>query len=344
MKTPQETMMFQEAQGAADATRLHLDRAEEIIDRLLVKIFALSPRFVVTCARGSSDHAATFAKYLIETRLGLPVVSLAPSIASLFDAPIQLSGSLFIAISQSGGGPDLVASARKARSQGALVVGLINARGSVLQKECDYVVPLYAGPEKSVAATKSYILSLVAISHLVAKWTQDRYLHEGLEKLPDTMETAWGEDWSAGTRVLATTANLFTVSRGLGLAIAQEAALKFKETSGMHAEGFSSAEVKHGPMALIKDGFTVLLFASHDLPEDHHDQMVADFIARGATVLSAGQNHRDAIPLPVPKASDPVFSYILMILAFYRMANAVSLKRGHDPDEPPFLKKVTETL
>lgn len=338
------TRMFEEAASAGDAVRRFLTETRPLLAELSETIRQKQPTMVVTCARGSSDHAATFGRYLFETRLGLPAVSLAPSLASLFKVEMKLQGALFLAISQSGGSPDLIASAKMARRAGALVVGLINAEGSPLAEACDCVLPLHAGPEKSVAATKSYILSLVAQVALLAAWTDDPGLQAGLVDLPDRLTEAWGADWSAGEKALLTAQNLFVVSRGLGLGIAQEAALKFKETSGIHAESFSTAEVKHGPMALVKEGFPVLLFASPDLGDDHHDDLVKDFTARGATVLSAGRRRAGALYLPVPQVQTPILAYIVMIQRFYRMMNRIALDRGYNPDEPPFLKKVTETL
>lgn len=336
--------MFQEAGSAPDAVAEHLCQTKDRIGELVQLVCTFDPQFVATCARGSSDHAATFGKYLIETRVGLPVVSLAPSIASVFKAPIKLGRALFITVSQSGASPDLITAAGVAKAEGALVIGLINAPGSGLEEVCDHILPLCAGPEESVAATKSYILSLVALAGLVARWSGDQNLTDGLGRLPQALGRAWKQDWSSGVSVLSGCTNLFVISRGLGLGIAQEAALKFKETSGIHAEALSAAEVRHGPMALVQNGFPILLFPSPDIPGADTDQMAKDFLKRGATLVSVGRDCKGAVILPFATMDASVLDYILMIQSFYRMMNAVALARGYNPDKPPFLKKVTETV
>ncbi len=221
------------------------------VDELGEALRRFAPRAVVTCARGSSDHAATYARYLIETRTGLLASSAAPSVSSLYATKADLESVLFLAISQSGASPDLLAAARAARDAGALVVALVNAEESPLARAASHAIPLRAGLESSVAATKSYIASLTAIVQLVGSWTQDDELRAALEGAPDQLASAWQLDWSAAIEYLRPANNLFVVGRGLGLGIAQEAALKLKETCGLHAEAFSSAELRHGPVALV---------------------------------------------------------------------------------------------
>ena len=209
----------------------------------MVREFA--PRAVVTCARGSSDHAATFARYLIETRAGVLTSHSAPSVSSLYATKPDFESVLFIAISQSGASPDLLAAASAAREAGAGLV--VNADGSPLSRCAHHTIPLHAGEETSVAATKSYIASLAAVVHFVAAWTRDRDLEEALAQAPDLLARAWLLDWSAAIPVFRAADSLYVIGRGLGLGIAREAALKFKETCGMHAEAFSAAELRHGP-------------------------------------------------------------------------------------------------
>jgi glucosamine--fructose-6-phosphate aminotransferase (isomerizing) len=204
-------------------------------------------------------------------------------------------------------------------------------------------VPLHAGSERSVAATKSYIATLSCVVQLVASWTQELELSAAIAKLPAQLEQAWACDWSAGVEVLADATNLFVVARGFGLAVAQEAALKLKETCGLHAEAFSSAEIRHGPMALVRAGFPVLMFAQDDETRSGIEQLAAEFAARGAHVLLAGARAGGATTLPGVTAH-PVIQPILTIQSFYALANNLSLARGLDPDRPPHLHKVTETV
>src|SRR5205823_1534788 len=168
------------------------------------------------------DHAATFARYLIETRLGLLTSSAAPSVSSVYEARPDLSGVLVLAISQSGASPDLLAFVSAARAAGAYIVALVNAQASPLAQLADDLIPLCAGVERSVAATKSYIASLAAIVHLVANWTRDVQLAAALQQAPELLERAWRLDWSAAVTHLAPANNLYVVGRGLGLAAAPQ--------------------------------------------------------------------------------------------------------------------------
>jgi glucosamine--fructose-6-phosphate aminotransferase (isomerizing) len=200
-----------------------------------------------------------------------------------------------------------------------------------------------AGPETSVAATKSYIASLSAIVHLVACWTSDQTLINSLMRAPDQLEQAWNLPWGTALPILQPANNLFVLGRGYGLGVAQEAALKFKETCGLHAEAFSAAEVKHGPMALVGRGFPVLILSQNDESRSGVEKLAAEFLARGADVLMAGASATGAVALPTV-ASHAVIEPLLMVQSFYRMIATLAPARGFDPDRPPHLNKVTETL
>jgi glucosamine--fructose-6-phosphate aminotransferase (isomerizing) len=335
--------MFLEAADSARVVGAQLARNAPLLRELGQTLRAQPPRAVVTCARGSSDHAATYAKYLIEAHTQVLTSSAAPSVSSIYDSQSDLHGVLFIAISQSGKSPDLLAATRNARESGALTVALCNTPDSPLMQQVDVAVPLHAGPETSVAATKSYIASLSCIAQLLANWTENRELLAALPQLPEQLARAWACDWSKGVETLREAVNLFVVARGFGLGVAQEAALKLKETCGLHAEAFSSAEVKHGPMALVRAGFPVLMFTQRDDTRVGIEELAAEFAARGARVLLAGAEALDATSLPTI-AAHPVIEPLLAIQSFYGMANALALARGLDPDRPPHLNKVTETV
>src|SRR6202011_905706 len=254
-RTAEGTRMFQEAASASDAVRAQLQCDAAAIAAIGREVRRLAPRAVVTCARGSSDHAATYAKYLIETRLGVLTSSAAPSVSSVYAAKADLSGTVFLAISQSGASPDLLAAVANAKAAGATIVALVNVETSPLAQAADFTIPLCAGTEQSVAATKSYIGSLAAIIHLVAFWARDAELLDALAQVPARLERAWKLDWRPALAHLQPARDLYVVGRGLGLGVAQEAALKLKETCGLHAEALSAAELRHGPMALVQAGF-----------------------------------------------------------------------------------------
>jgi glucosamine--fructose-6-phosphate aminotransferase (isomerizing) len=337
------SLMYQEAVQAPLAVNAQLAQNASQLRELGARLRAEPPRAVVTCARGSSDHAATYARYLIEAHTHVLTSSAAPSVSSVYEAQSDLEGTLFIAISQSGKSPDLLAATRNAKDSGALTVALCNTIDSPLMQLVDVAVPLHAGPERSVAATKSYITSLSCIAQLLANWVEDRRLLATLPQVPEMLARAWECDWTRAVETLRGAVNLFVVARGYGLGIAQEAALKLKETCGLHAEAFSSAEVKHGPMALVRAGFPVLLFTQRDETRVGIQELSAEFAARGARVLIAGADAAGAISLPVI-ATHPVIEPLLAIQSFYRMANELALARGLDPDRPPHLNKVTETV
>ncbi|MEA3180050.1 MAG: hypothetical protein QOI59_3573 [Gammaproteobacteria bacterium] len=338
-----QTHLFQEAAEAAETVRLQVRTNTELMERLGERLRRHRPYAVVTCARGSSDHAATFAKYLIETRVGILTSSAAPSVSSVYAAKADLRGTVMLAISQSGASPDLLATVASAKSAGAMIIALVNVETSPLAQAADYTIPLCAGREQSVAATKSYIAALAAIIHLVAFWSEDEELLEALAQAPAQLERAWKLDWQPALAPLEPARDLYVVGRGLGLGIAQEAALKLKETCGLHAEALSAAELRHGPMALVQPGFPVLIFAQNDETHGGVAALAAELAERGAQIMLAGANAPKSLVLATETAH-PAIQPMLIIQSFYRLVNALSLARGYDPDHPPHLRKVTETV
>jgi glucosamine--fructose-6-phosphate aminotransferase (isomerizing) len=248
-----------------------------------------------------------------------------------------------MAISQSGQSPDLLASAEAARASGAYIVALVNAEDSPLGQIAHCSIPLGAGEEWSVAATKSFIASMSAIAHLVASWSDDHDLRAALEILPAQLQHAWELDWGDAVTRFLDAENLYVLGRGLGLGIAGEAALKFKETCGLHAEAFSSAELWHGPLAIVREGFPVLVFAQNDETRDGMIRLVRELGAHGAEVTTVGLRETGAVALPFIDA-DPAMAPLLQIQSFYRMVNALAVARGYDPDRPRHLSKITETM
>jgi glucosamine--fructose-6-phosphate aminotransferase (isomerizing) len=333
--------MFQEAAEGGAAVARFLDTNGAALGRIGARLRHRPPTSVTTCARGSSDHAATYGKYLIETMIGVPTSSAALSVASIFDAPVVAGETLCVAISQSGRSPDLLKTVENHKRAGAYVVGLVNDVTSPLAALADETLPLMAGPEKSVAATKSYIASLAGLAALVAHWADDQALIAALNALPQQLNNAFETDWRAALEILKSANNLFVIGRGYSFAVAQEAALKLKETCALHAEAFSAAEVKHGPMAIVREGFPIIGFATSDPAGDGVRDVAREFAARGAKIALADACGTGR--LGVQKIT-PALEPLLMIQSFYRLANALSLLRGLDPDTPPHLNKVTKTV
>jgi glucosamine--fructose-6-phosphate aminotransferase (isomerizing) len=343
----ESTYMFQEAAGSSDAVRAQLQHDGAAIAAIGAELRRLAPRAVITCARGSSDHAATYAKYLIETRAGVLTASAAPSVSSVYGVSQDLRGCLFLALSQSGRSPDLLASVAAAKAAGATILAFCNTPDVPLMAAADWAIELRAGVEASVAATKSYIATLAALARMVAAWTQDAALESDIGTLPGLLDQSWALDWSAALAPLESAANLYVVGRGLGLGAAQETALKCKETCGLHAEAFSSAELRHGPYALLGPEFPALLFAQRDATRRGIEALSLDLARRGVPVLIAGAEESvtaaGAIMLPALDVAAEV-APILLVQSAYRLIATLAVRRGFDPDHPAHLLKVTETV
>lgn len=306
------------------------------------------PELMITVARGSSDHAAAYFSYAMMSQIGIPSLSIPLSLVSLQQPPLRLKKCWVAALSQSGKSPDLIASVRYLKQRGATAAALVNTANSALAEVTDAEILLPAGLEQSVAATKSYVAMLMASAQIVARLADVLGIGEGLTSalqcLPQQMDEAVKLDWSAALKVLANAEKMIVIGRGSALPIAQEAALKLKETSGIQAEAFSSAEVRHGPMEIIEPGYPVLVFAPSG-PEQAGTLVFAeDMRQRGADVLIvAPHGTACAHLLPSVPTAHPLLEPFTMIQGFYLIAAQLAVARGRNPDQPRFLKKVTET-
>jgi glucosamine--fructose-6-phosphate aminotransferase (isomerizing) len=339
-----DSLMARETAEAPSAVARLLEREGAGLAALGRRLAGMDPALVVTCARGSSDHAAQYLKYLLETMLGLPVASVGPSVASVYGTKLRLRGAVVVTVSQSGRSPDLVAFQAAARAGGALTVALVNDTTGPVAAEADVVVPLHAGEEASVAATKSFVSSCAAAAALAAGWTGDAALTGALARLPGRLEAALGCDWSAASGLGAAPSS-FMLGRGPALAMALEAALKVKEVAGRHAEAFSLAEVMHGPLQLVGPGFPVLAFVPDDAAGAANRAALERLAATGAEVLAASP--LAGLPgtvLPVAECGHPALDPLGMMLPFYRFIEGVARSRGLDPDRPSRLAKVTRTV
>jgi glucosamine--fructose-6-phosphate aminotransferase (isomerizing) len=333
-----DTQMAREAHEAPDRCAEQLRLNAQLMREAGRRLRALAPPFAATLARGSSDQAAAFAKFLLEAHAGVPTLSHAPSIGSLYHATSDRFRDVpLIAISQSGRSPDLLAAAEDAIGKGALVIAVVNDAESPLAKLAQIVIPVHAGAETSVAATKSFVCTLVALTHLVAEWSQDQALLSALQSTAEILRVSLLHDAS----------EMLVLGRGPTLPIAGEAALKLKETASLHAEAFSIAEVAHGPMTLVGAGTPVLALGPLDVARTGLRDRLEDFAARGAHVIASGfPEDVGSASLILPSRTDvhPVLGAIAQIQSFYGLANALSLARGRNPDAPPHLNKVTRTL
>ena len=334
--------------------RLEIDEIPEAVARLLERSAAdfksaglalreKDPAFLVTIARGSSDHAATFIKYAVELTAGRPVASLGPSLASIYGAKLKLDGGAAIAISQSGKSPDIVAMAQAATASGAVTIALTNTLPSPIASACNHALDIQAGPELAVAATKSFVNSIVAGLALLTEWTGDADLRNALQNLPEVFGKAVTLQWDDFAAELGDAESLYMLGRGPALAIASEAALKFKETSNMHAEAYSAAEVLHGPVALVEDKFPLLAFAARDAAESSVVEIVESLAGKRALAFATSDKVKSARKLPFVATGHPLTDALALILPFYGFVESWSRSRGFNPDAPVALKKVTET-
>ena len=339
------TLMFQEIGEAGDAVARQLGHNAELLAELGARLRGLDPPLVATIARGSSDCCALYLKYLVEIISGTPCASIGPSIATLYRTPMRLQGAVSVAISQSGRSPDIVEMQRAARRGGALAIALVNDAASPLATEAEALLPLGAGPERSVAATKSMIAGLVAGACLVAAWREDRPLADAIAGLPDILRGQGAPPPPAMLERLAGARSAFVLGRGATLAIAAEAALKLKETCAIHAEAYSAAEVLHGPAELVTSGFPVIAFVPSDAAREGMLGTLARLGHMGAAVIAIEAGGADeADRLAVAKVEATLLEPVVMIHRFYRLAEALARRLGRDPDRPRNLHKVTETV
>lgn len=338
----QKTHMLREIEEIPDATRRLLAEAHPGIREIAAK--AGSPVFLASVARGSSDHAAMFLKYASEIYLGLAMASLGPSVSSVYGGKVQLGEALVIAISQSGASPDILSVVESATQQGAFTVGLTNTAESKLARLSASTIDISAGPEMSVAATKTYVNSVLAGLLLLAEIGGDDALLKALSEVPDHFEEAIHKDWSVLAEPIEKRGSLFVIGRGPGLAVALEAALKFKETCQIHAEAYSSAEVMHGPVSIVEDGYPVLVLGVRDAAEAGVSQAADRMIDQGGLVFATTNKVKRAMKLEFEAAGHPLTDAITQIVSFYAFIEWFSRQRGFNPDVPKHLRKVTQTV
>ncbi|WP_375597726.1 SIS domain-containing protein [Devosia sp. Naph2] len=339
-----QTHMRQEVDQIPQVVASFLEASAVSLDAAAARLRELDPALVVTVARGSSDHAATYLKYAFELTMGVPVASVGPSIASIYGRDLKLGKAAAIAISQSGKSPDIVGMAQSARRSGATTIAITNTAGSPLAEASDFTIDLHAGPEKSVAATKTFVTSVVAGLALLARWSGDAKIDRAVAALPESLARAVACDWSDLIGALNGHNALYVLGRGPGFAIANEAALKFKETCNIQAESYSAAEVMHGPVAIVTPGYPVLGLAARDAAETSVADMAHKLAGQGAKAFLTSERPGAAKAIPFAATGHPITDPLALIVSFYGFVEALSRHRGLNPDVPPALKKVTETV
>jgi len=341
---PPGALMAAEIAEQPRALQRLLDDGLPALREVAAQIARRRPRFALLAARGTSDHAALYAKYLIEIGLGLPAGLASPSTLTTYGGRPDYGDVLWITVSQSGGSPDLVDSTAVARSRGALTVAVTNAADSPLAATADLHLDVLAGPELAVAATKSYTSELLALFLLIDAWgggdgSPARALPECAQQV---LEDGVARDLAPRYRFVE---RLLVTARGYAYASAREAALKMMETSYLSAHAFSGADLMHGPLAMIDEDRPVIAIvgpgeggAALAPVLDHLHQRRADVLVVGDA--PAAPWAAAAVPLP---ATDERIGPVLHILPLQQLAHAMAVARGYDPDAPRGLRKVTET-
>jgi glutamine---fructose-6-phosphate transaminase (isomerizing) len=328
------SMMAAEAREAPDAAARFLDRNASALAELGARLRRTSPPVVLTSARGSSDNAAGYFKYLCEITMGVPCASIGASVISVFGGRLKAADALCLTISQSGQSPDILALQDAAKTAGAISVAIVNVEDSPAARNADICLALHAGEERSVAATKSFIVSCVAGAAIVAHWSGDAHLLSAVARMPQTLADAGRLSWDGFTGFAADAGSMFVLGRGPSFPIAQETALKLKETCAIHAEAYSVAEVMHGPWELMEAGFPVLVYSPADAARETTREAVEKMRRAGADVRVVEDAASGHLLL------DPLVMIQTGYLEIERLATAL----GRDPDRPRLLKKVTETL
>ncbi len=337
---PGALMAAEIAEQPAVLDRLLADGLAEITE-VAARIRRYAPRFVVLAARGTSDHAALYAKYLAEIRMGVPAGLASPSSMTVYGARPELDGVLFLAVSQSGSSPDLVDSLSVARACGALTVAVTNNPGSELAGAADLHVDVRAGVERAVAATKTYTAELLALYLLLAGDRDGSVPAEAAAPLAEAAERtlATGAGATAARRYRQVD-RLVLTGRGYSYPTAREAALKLMETSYLSAQAFSGADLLHGPLAMIDAAVPVIALVPPGRVGTAMEPVLERLAARGAEVLPVGRP--DGIALAGDGIAEELLP-ILEILPLQQLAWRLALDRGTDPDRPRGLAKVTST-
>ena len=306
--------------------------------------------YVLIAARGSSDHAAMYAKYTWAALAGHPIALAAPSLHTLYDAPPHMTGALVVGISQSGQSPDIVAVLEEARRQGRPTLAITNDGSSPLAATADCVIELGVGPERSVAATKTYTAELAVVAAFAAAFSGDQQRLEELRRLPDALEATL-----TGAGDVARRAERYrymdrcvVVGRGYNYATSFELGLKLKELTYVMAIPYSSADFRHGPIATIDAGAPAILVMPSGRAFDDMLDLAHDLRRMGAELLIisdvAEALELATTPLPLAAPIPEWLSPIPAVLPGQLLAFHLALAKGLDPDVPRGLQKVTRTL
>ena len=316
-------------------------KSKNIFDDAASYLQKLNPPMVLLCARGSSAHAGVYIRQLIETLLGIPVYELAPSIVTAYERLPAVPGAVMLILSQSGGSPDLLAVAGAASDKKIPVIAIVNNTSSPLASAADLVIPMAAGPELAVAATKSVAATMIAGLQLIIAWTQDTKLLEETKHLQQRIEQSIQLDWSIWGKTLIGVRAAFVSSRGYGLSVAREIALKITETLRVPSIGESAAELMHGPRAAIGNSSSTLVLRLADKTAVSVDNFCDALKRCDIHFMSVGGTNGT---LPWIGDGNNALDPLCWLPPAYLALEQTARECGLDPDHPPVLTKVTLTF
>lgn len=326
-----------------------IDAESSNIRKAAAAIRKRAPRFVVMAARGTSDNAARYGQYLFGAHNRLPVALATPSLYTLYQTPPHLADALVLAISQSGQSPDICAVVEEGRRQGALTVAVTNDPASPLATLAEYGIDLQAGPERSIAATKTYTASLLALAMLSTALSKDQEQLQALQALPGSVHETLQQSDSiiSAARAYRQTEACVVLGRGYNYATAFEIALKLKELTYILAEPYSTADFKHGPVALVQNDFLVLAIVPDGKPADELTDFLGELKQRGPRLVVVSPRLKTlslgSTGIPLPKDIPEWLSPIVAVTPGQLFAFGLARAKGLDPDQPRGLHKVTLT-
>jgi glucosamine--fructose-6-phosphate aminotransferase (isomerizing) len=351
-----QNIMYTEILEQPDVCARLLERETPGLLKLVAKLKAKPPKGIVLAARGSSDHAATYGRYLLEHLTGIPTALAAPSLVTIFKSKPNFKDYLVIGVSQSGQGPDINAVIQLATRQGATTLGITNDPKSGLAKASRYVLHLGADKEKAVAATKTFTTELAGLALLGVLWKGDKKLRKQLWAVPAQMRSVLNETRPHVERVATKLRKLnasVVVGRGFQLGVAHEMGLKMKECANTPALSYSTADFAHGPVSLAAGGFPVFYISAPGALQREAQDTTLDFLSRGASVYRVGlkdallkklkQHPRLDTSMTATASVPEILSPLLTILPGQWFAYYNAVAKGLDPANPRGLKKVTKT-
>jgi glucosamine--fructose-6-phosphate aminotransferase (isomerizing) len=343
------SILEQEINEQPEAVRRLLDQEIGLVQHLAASLQGQFD-YVLIAARGTSDNAARYAQYTFGAYNRLQVALATPSLFTLYERPPLLTGALVIGISQSGQSPDIGAVVAEGRRQGRPTIAITNDPASPLALTAEYVIPIHAGPERAIAATKTYTTSLAALALFSTALAEDEERLAQLQRLPGLMQQTLADLAPVMTRAerYRYMGHCAVIGRGYNFATAFEIALKIKELTRIVAEPYSSADFRHGPIAMVGQGFPVLVVAPNDTVSDDIHRLVRDLKGLGAELLLISEDEavlgQAQLPLALPPNIPEWLTPLVAVLPGQLFSLALAAAKGLNPDQPAGLKKVTETL